>query len=74
MYDRSDGCILILLSLGGSLLLTLLLFTTVIGYSPPGAHRVPPTGLLLACIGSWLFTVGIVVAEAIHDQRRGRRR
>jgi hypothetical protein len=58
MYDRSDGCLLILLSLGGSLLLTLLLFTTVIGDSPPGTHRGPPTGLALAGGGSALAGLG----------------
>ncbi len=74
MYGWSDGCILILLSLGVALLLTLALLFAVMGDAPSGTHRTDPKGLLLACIGSWLFTICVVVAEAIHDQRRRPRR
>ena len=75
MYDHSDGCLLILLSFGGASLLTLFFLSSVMGYHAAGTHNSTLNGLGLACLGAWVFTVGVVVAEAIHDQRRrGRRR
>lgn len=73
MYDRSDGCLLILLSVGVASLLTLALFAAVMGDAPAGAHRGSLLPLGLTCVGAWVFTPGVILAEAIHDQRRPRR-
>ncbi len=74
MHDRSDGCLLILSSVGGASLLTLLLFSTVLGDHPkPGTHGGPPAGLVVACGVAWVVVIGVILAEAIHDQRRPRR-
>lgn len=72
MYDRSDGCLLILLSVGGAFLLTPAFFATVTGNTPSGAHRGSLIPLALFCVGAWVFVFGIIVAEAIHAQRRPR--
>ncbi len=75
MHDGSDGCILILLSFGGAVLMTLFLFGTIMGDPmPPKTHHAAPIGLELACLGAWIWTVGVILVEAIHDQKRKRRR
>ncbi len=73
MYDRSDGCLLILLSVGVASLLTLFVFFMGMGDPVSGTHRGSSTPLVLLCLGAWVFTFGVILAEAIHDQRRPRR-
>lgn len=73
MHGRSDGCLLILLSVGGASLLTLMLFAAVTGNAPSGTRRGSLTPLILLCVGAWVFVIGVILAESIHDQRRPRR-
>lgn len=72
MHDKGDGCLLILLSLGGASLLTILFLSTLLGHPQLGAHGSPPIGLLVACGVAWVFVIGVILAEAIRDQRRPR--
>jgi len=68
MHDKSDGCLLILLSVGGASFLTLLLFFMVLADHPkPDAHGGPPIGFVVACGVVWVFVIGVILAEAVHD-------
>ena len=75
MYDRQDGCLIIGLCVCGSFALTVFALATLISYHAPGQHSAgTDKWLLLSCLGSWVFTIGLIFAEALRGQFRRPRR
>ena len=71
MYDREDGCLIIGLCVFGSLLLTVVCIVSLPAHPAPGQHPgATSASPLLLCLGAWVFTLGVIVAEALRDQFR----
>lgn len=75
MYEREDGCLIIGLCVCGSVMLTFFTLLTVMGSSTTPNSPGQSSGrndlqIVLICLGAWVFTIGLIVAEAVRGQAR----